>query len=56
MSKIYLKDGDVAVFTVGGKEIEVSKMTVTPEMASSIIEQSDLKFKNRKARRVQVDA
>lgn len=56
MSKIYLKDGDVAVFTVGGKEIEVSKMTVTPEMASSIIEQSDLKFKNRKTRRVQVDA
>jgi len=56
MKKIHMQDGDIAVFLIDGKEVEVSKMSITPEAATSIIEQSDLKFSNRKARRAQVAA
>ena len=48
MAKIYLNEGDTAVFTINGKEVEVTKMRITPENAENIITESDKKFNNRK--------
>lgn len=50
MSKIYIKDGDEAVLVINGKEITVSKLTVTPTSADEIIRKSDEIFSNRKSR------
>ena len=37
MSKIKINDGDEAVFVINGKEITVSKLTVSPTSAEEII-------------------
>lgn len=56
MYRVEIREGDVAVFKIDGREIEVSKMTISPERAKSIINHSDTLFKNRKTRKVTVDA
>ena len=49
MSKIYLKEGDEAVLVINGKEITVSKRTISPTDAEEIINESDKIFSNRKS-------
>lgn len=49
-NKIFINDGDEAVLVINGKEITVSKLTVSPTSANNIIEESDAIFTNRKSR------
>lgn len=49
MRKIYLNDDEEAVFVINGKEITVSKLTVSPTSAKDIIAKSDEIFTNRKS-------
>lgn len=49
-NKILINDGDEAVLVINGKEITVSKLTVSPTSANNIIEESDAIFTNRKSR------
>ena len=48
--RIVIDEGDEAVFVINGKEITVSKMTISPESADEIISKSDAIFNNRKSR------
>lgn len=50
MRKIFIKDGEEAVFVINGKEVTVNKMTITPTIADEIISKSDAIFNNRKSR------
>jgi ribosomal protein S4 len=50
MSRIKINEGDEAVFVINGKEITVSKLTVSPTSAEEIINKSDSIFSNRKSR------
>lgn len=49
--RVRIKEGDVAVFVIDGKEVEVSSMTITPSEAKKIIADSDKVYKNRKSRK-----
>lgn len=55
MNRFLIQDGDEAVFVINGKEITVSKKTITPQMADEIISYSDSVFSNRKSRRASYD-
>lgn len=50
MGKIRLNDGDEAILTINGKDVTVSKLTVSPSSAEEIISRSDAIFTNRKSR------
>lgn len=54
--KVKIKQGDIAVMEVNGRELELSVMTITPEMAAQIVEDSDKIFTNRTSRKNAVEA
>lgn len=47
--KVPLREGDFSVVTIDGREIYQGKITVTPQDARQIIEQSDKIFHNRRS-------
>lgn len=54
--KVPLRDGDFSVVTINGREVYQGKITVTPEEAKEIIEQSDKIFHNRRSSQRTVNA
>lgn len=50
MAKVKINNDDEAIFIINGKEINVSKKSISPTDAHNIIEHSDSIFTNRKSR------